>query len=117
MRRGFGVFFVLLGFIPACGDPKAESHISAQTAEPPPSPRPSPPPAPTLSNDKLTLDDVLRLADEHAEESYENGDRRFDRGGLYQFAKELLTAHEAEKQDNCQGCQTPRACEYHGCAG
>lgn len=42
-----------------------------------------------------TLDAVLRLADEHAEESYENGDRRFDRGGLYQFVKDMLYTHPA----------------------
>lgn len=48
--------------------------------------------------DGPTLDEVLRLADEHAEESYENGDRRFDRGGLHKLAKDLLRRFGGEAQ-------------------
>jgi hypothetical protein len=38
---------------------------------------------------------VLRLADLHADESLENGSRIFDRGGIWQFAKDLLAAAPA----------------------
>lgn len=41
-------------------------------------------------NDITDLDRVLHLADEHAEDSHEDGTRVLDRGGLLAFAKDVL---------------------------
>jgi hypothetical protein len=50
-----------------------------------------------------TLDDdfIFGLADTHADESSENGCRRFDRGGLLQFANDLAAhlARQAQAED------------------
>jgi DNA-binding GntR family transcriptional regulator len=65
-----------------------------------------------MSSDKLAalLDDLIERDPDVAERLIE---KHLGRLAL----KKRLQEFKAEKQDNCQGCQTPRACEYHGCAG
>lgn len=52
-------------------------------------------PQPAAQGEEVTMDEILGLADLHAEDSLDSGNRVFDRGGLLQFAKDILRHHSA----------------------
>lgn len=47
-----------------------------------------------MNVDDLDFEDVRGLADVHADDTDENGNRTFDRGGILQFAKDLITRYQ-----------------------
>ncbi len=80
--ESFELQTALRGIVAQAGKALARFDIAPQA--------PAAPTAAAAEASELDLDRVLQLADEHADDSREDGTRVIDRGGLLAFAKDLI---------------------------